>query len=72
MCPVYEYQCDACDKITEDMKPFPRDDSPAWDSDFYQKTKCEHCGKQAVKIVSNSSFQFKCGGFYETDHKWKK
>ena len=71
--PCYEYLCPECDKITEAVKPFPgREGSPEWDSDFYQKLECEHCGATANKVVSGTHVQFKCGGFYETDYKWKK
>jgi putative FmdB family regulatory protein len=59
--PIYEYRCEACEKITEAMQKFS--DAPL--------TDCENCaGKGTLsKLISRSSFALKGSGWYTTDYK---
>jgi len=59
--PLYEYYCDQCGKTIEALQKFS--DDPL--------TKCEECGGELKKLISKSSFAFRCGGFYATDYKNK-
>lgn len=59
--PIYEYQCDKCQQVTEAMQKFS--DKPL--------TKCEHCGGKLQKLMSLSSFALKGTGWYTTDYKNK-
>jgi len=53
--PIYEYVCGKCNQITEKLQRF--DDPPL-------KT-CSSCGGRLKKIVSNTSFVLKGGGWYK-------
>ena len=58
--PIYEYQCQACQKQIEALQKI--NDAPLID--------CQHCGKPALKKqVSAAAFRLKGGGWYETDFK---
>jgi len=57
--PIYEYQCSACEKITEAMQKFS--DPPL--------TQCPECGGEMKRLVSRTSFQLKGSGWYATDYK---
>lgn len=52
--PIYEYQCNACERVIEAMVKMgargPR--------------KCAECSGRLQKIVSRTSFQLKGGGWY--------
>jgi putative FmdB family regulatory protein len=51
---IYEYLCETCGKITEEMKPVAeRNESPF----------CEHCGSNTKLAVSKCSFEL-CGADY--------
>jgi len=52
--PIYEYQCSKCNRVTEKLQGF---------SDPPLKT-CPHCRGRVRKLVSNSSFVLKGGGWY--------
>lgn len=57
--PIYEYVCDKCGHHLEIMQKM--DDSPL--------SKCPNCGKKSLeKIFSQTSFQLKGGGWYQTDY----
>ena len=61
--PIYEYQCDACGKITEVTQRLS--DKPL--------KECPHCKKKKLRrIISASAFQLKGTGWYVTDFKDKK
>lgn len=60
--PIYEYQCESCDKLTEAIQ---RLDEPVL-------TICPHCGGPLRKLMSAPSFQFKGTGWYVTDYASKK
>ena len=58
--PIYEYQCQDCDKQLEALQKIS--DAPLLD--------CPQCGKPALKKkVSAAAFRLKGGGWYETDFK---
>jgi putative FmdB family regulatory protein len=58
--PIYEYQCQACQKQIEVLQKI--NDAPLID--------CPQCGKPALKKqVSAATFRLKGGGWYETDFK---
>lgn len=57
--PIYEYRCKACDTVFEEWaKSF---DSP-------EHEPCPKCGGDAVRIVSNTTFVLKGGGWYVTEY----
>ncbi|MBA3014232.1 MAG: zinc ribbon domain-containing protein [Proteobacteria bacterium] len=52
--PIYEYQCDKCQQLTE-----------AWQSLADEPlTTCQSCSGSLKKIISMSSFHLKGGGWY--------
>ena len=59
--PLYEYQCKACDDLTEVMRRFS---DPPLDT-------CEKCGGELKKLLSAPAFQFKGSGWYVTDYARK-
>ncbi len=52
--PIYEYQCESCGEITEAMQSIS--DEPL--------STCETCSGPVKKLISQSSFQLKGGGWY--------
>ena len=60
--PIYEYQCQSCDKELEILQKIS--DSPL--------EICPGCGEPALKKkISAAAFRLKGGGWYETDFKSK-
>jgi len=59
--PIYEYACKDCGKEFEVLQKITA--KPI--------TKCKFCGGRVEKLVSNSSFTFKGGGWYITDYRNK-
>jgi putative FmdB family regulatory protein len=60
--PLYEYECEACQKRFERIQKF---------SDPHVEV-CPHCGKGPVrKLLSSPAIQFKGSGFYITDYAKK-
>jgi putative FmdB family regulatory protein len=60
--PLYEYQCEACEKVFERIQKFS--DPPV--------DVCPSCGKGPVKkLPSSPAIQFKGSGFYITDYPKK-
>jgi putative FmdB family regulatory protein len=60
--PVYEYQCESCERIIEKVQKFS--DPPL--------IQCEECGGPLKKIISPPALVFKGSGFYITDYAKKK
>ncbi len=61
--PIYEYRCNDCGKEFEVIQKFS--DKPI--------NKCIHCsGKKVEKLISQSSFVLKGGGWYASDYGGKK
>ncbi|HLC19162.1 MAG TPA: zinc ribbon domain-containing protein [Thermodesulfobacteriota bacterium] len=57
--PIYEYRCSECGWVFEVIQKFS--DKPV--------KKCVHCsGKKVEKLISQSSFVLKGGGWYKTDY----
>ncbi len=59
--PVYEYECQQCNQITEAMQKFS--DPPL--------TKCPCCSGHLKKLISQSAFHLKGSGWYVTDYARK-
>jgi putative FmdB family regulatory protein len=59
--PLYEYQCDACERRFERIQKFS---DPLVDT-------CPTCGGHVRKLLSSPAFQFKGTGFYITDYPKK-
>lgn len=53
--PLYEYQCEACNLIFEARQKFS--DAPL--------TSCRECGGPVKKLISQSGFALKGGGWYQ-------
>jgi putative FmdB family regulatory protein len=53
--PVYEYECQACNKIIEKLEKFS--DTPA-------KT-CDFCGGELKRIISKNTFHLKGDGWFK-------
>jgi putative FmdB family regulatory protein len=60
--PLYEYECEACQKRFEKIQKYS--DAPP--------DVCPHCGKGPIKkLFSSPAIQFKGSGFYITDYAKK-
>jgi putative FmdB family regulatory protein len=59
--PIYEYECQQCNQVTEAMQKFS--DAPL--------TQCPHCTGKLRKMISQSSFHLKGSGWYVTDYARK-
>jgi putative FmdB family regulatory protein len=59
--PLYEYQCEACERRTEMLQRMS--DPPL--------TACPHCGGTLRKLFSAPSFQLKGSGWYASDYQKK-
>ena len=57
--PIYTYQCQACDNVTEKRQSFS--DHPL--------TTCEACGGELRKLLHPVGIVFKGSGFYNTDYR---
>ena len=57
--PIYEYQCDSCETISEE-----------WCRHFEdtQNIHCPVCGKDAHRLISRTSFALKGSGWYATEY----
>ncbi len=61
--PIYEYSCADCDKIFEVIQKFS--DDPI--------KECAHCsGTKVAKLISQSSFVLKGGGWYQDGYSSTK
>ncbi len=61
--PIYEYRCADCKKTFEVIQKFS--DDPI--------KKCEHCsGTKVEKLISQSSFVLKGGGWYQDGYSNSK
>ncbi len=60
--PIYEYRCRECAQIFEE-----------WQKDFKEReVPCPVCGSNSDRLISNTSFVLKGGGWYVTDYADKK
>lgn len=56
--PIYEYRCDACEQIFEE-----------WQKSFEgSHADCPVCGGNAERIMSNTTFVLKGGGWYASEY----
>lgn len=53
--PMYEYRCEGCEQIIEVRQRFS--DAPL--------TTCETCGAPLKKLISQTGFALKGGGWYQ-------
>lgn len=60
--PMYEYQCEACGLVFEAMQKFS--DAPL--------TECKACGRGVKKLISQSGFALKGGGWYQQNYSAPK
>jgi putative FmdB family regulatory protein len=56
--PIYEYQCTKCGEVFEAFQKIT--DEPL--------SQCKFCHAKVEKLISQSSFQLKGGGWYLTDY----
>jgi len=56
--PIYEYQCDSCDRRFEVMQRMT--ESPL--------ATCDKCGGPVRRLISQTSFVLKGSGWYVTDY----
>ncbi|MDL2271742.1 zinc ribbon domain-containing protein [Desulfovibrio sp. OttesenSCG-928-I05] len=61
--PIYEYRCAKCNKVFEEWHRHIDDDL---------SHPCPECQGNAERIVSNSTFMLKGGGWYVTDYGNRK
>lgn len=59
--PIYEYQCQTCEKVHEVVQKFS--DAPL--------EACPDCRSPVTKLMSLNSFALKGSGWYTTDYKRK-
>ncbi len=57
--PLYEYACESCGQRYDKREGF---DAPA-------RQKCQHCGKNATRVLHAPPIVFKGSGFYKTDSR---
>ena len=61
--PIYEYRCGNCHKIFEEWRRHIDEDV---------RCPCPECKNIAERIVSNTTFMLKGGGWYATDYGNRK
>ncbi len=61
--PIYEYRCSECHQVFEEWTKHIEDSDNA---------VCPVCDSRAERIMSNTSFVLKGGGWYVTDYGYKK
>lgn len=61
--PIYEYRCDACDTVFEEWRRH---------ADDIAEEPCPKCQKTAHRLISNTSFVLKGGGWYVTEYGNRK
>ncbi len=60
--PIYEYSCKDCGRVFEE-----------WQSGFDElQVPCPECGGESKRLISNTSFVLKGGGWYVTDYGNKR
>lgn len=57
--PLYDYQCQACQKVTEVRHGFKETHDAA----------CQHCGGKLARVFNPAGIVFKGSGFYINDSR---
>lgn len=60
--PIYEYECGKCGKVMDVLQKIS--DPPL--------THCQSCGGSVRKVMSQTTFHLKGGGWYVTDYGGSK
>ncbi len=58
--PIYEYRCDECHQVFEEWCKHVEDGE--------RSRSCPICKGQAKRLISNTSFALKGGGWYATEY----
>ena len=61
--PIYEYQCPKCQRVFEEWVKA---------SEAHGQEPCPHCGTPSSRIISQTSFVLKGGGWYVSDYGYRK
>lgn len=61
--PIYEHKCSACGHVFEEWGRI---------SDDSERRSCPRCAAEAPRILSNTAFVLKGGGWYVTDYGYRK
>lgn len=61
--PIYEYQCPKCQRVFEEWVKA---------SDAHGQEPCPDCGTPSPRIISQTSFVLKGGGWYVSDYGYSK
>ena len=61
--PIYEYRCDACKTVFEEWHRH---------ADDITEVPCPECRTAAHRLISNTSFVLKGGGWYVTEYGNRK
>ena len=56
--PIYEYACPSCGRTFEELSPASGD----------QEKPCPSCGATASRVISNTSFILKGGGWFASSY----
>ena len=61
--PIYEYRCPHCNKVFEEWVHL---------SDAQSMVPCPDCGTESPRIISETTFVLRGGGWYVTDYGYRK
>ena len=61
--PIYEYRCPHCNKVIEEGVHL---------SEAQAMVTCDDCGTESPRIISETSFVLRGGGWYVTDYGYRK
>lgn len=61
--PIYEYQCPQCQHLFEEWVKA---------SDAHGQEPCPKCGTPSPRVISQTSFVLKGGGWYVSDYGYRK
>jgi putative FmdB family regulatory protein len=61
--PIYEYACSNCRNVFEKWQKI---------SASTESAPCPKCGSRGQRIISNTTFVLKGGGWYVTDYGYRK
>ena len=61
--PIYEYQCPKCQRVFEEWVKA---------SEAHGQEPCPECGTPSSRIISQTSFVLKGGGWYVSDYGYRK